>query len=214
MSYKPILFSQPMVEAVRQLIKTQTRRVIRKQPVGAWAAPGRTMSPYGIAGDKLWVKETHYRYGKWIKNGKSKLTGRQKWKFKALTKEVKYYDNAPDYKGSNYRNKAWYKRPSIFMPRWASRIDLEITGIKVEHVQDISEADAKAEGVQMETADPPFFYVPGDWPTHITAVETDEGRVSSFKKLWDYINEERGYGWALNPWVWTVEFKKVEKETA
>jgi len=80
--------------------------------------------------------------------------------------------------------------PSIFMPRWASRIMLEIVSIRVERLQDISEADAFAEGISG-----------GDWLGD---------PVGEFKKLWNSINEKRGFGWWTNCWVWVIGFKKLE----
>jgi hypothetical protein len=225
----PLLFSQPMVKATRELIKTNTRRVMITQPSNGWGFEnppimGRINSkhpkqgkfgafikrgvgtefpeadiivcPYGKPGDRLWIKETHYMYGKWVKNGKTR-TGRQRWKFKRLSTPVRYYDDAPEkVRSSSYRKSGWYKRPSIFMPRWASRILLEITDIRVERVQGISEADAKAEGVGM-------------YPSGLTAWKDFIPYVSEFKRLWDSINADRGYGWDVNPWVWVIEFKNI-----
>jgi hypothetical protein len=76
------------------------------------------------------------------------------------------------------------------MPRFASRITLEITKIRIQRVQDISRCDAEAEGVEL------IHY----------KFARDE-----FAVLWDYINDKRGYGWAFNPWVWVIEFKRVVK---
>jgi hypothetical protein len=85
-------------------------------------------------------------------------------------------------------------RPSIHMPRHVSRITLEITGVRVERVKDISEMDARAEGVQKKHD-----------VTHI-----DWEYRANFKPLWDSINAERGYGWDANPWVWVIEFRRVK----
>jgi hypothetical protein len=84
-------------------------------------------------------------------------------------------------------------KPSIFMPRWASRITLEITNIRVERLQEITEEDAKAEGIEN-----PFFASDRYWPTFKDRFET----------LWDSINGKT-YPWSSNPWVWVIEFKKV-----
>lgn len=81
-------------------------------------------------------------------------------------------------------------RPSLFMPRWASRITLEITGVRVERLQAISEADAIAEGYP----NPHKAERPAMW----------------FRRLWDSINAGRGYGWSVNPWVWVIEFQQVK----
>jgi hypothetical protein len=88
-------------------------------------------------------------------------------------------------------------KPSIHMPRWASRIILEITDIRVERVQDIHPPDLLAEGVY------PFYEKEGSREIEYTAKEY-------FAKLWDSINAKRGYGWDVNPWAWVIEFKKVD----
>lgn len=85
------------------------------------------------------------------------------------------------------------------MPRWASRLTLEITDIRVERLRDITEDDANAEGVV------PTRPLYGDCGGHI-----HEGHRESFAKLWDEINEKRGFPWYANPWVWVVEFRRSE----
>lgn len=100
------------------------------------------------------------------------------------------------------------ERSPIFMPRRASRLTLLVTDVRVERLQDISEGDAAAEGVELESADPPFHYVPGIWPHSITAVGVEEpgGRhaARSFAKLWGHINGSES--WQANPWVVAVTF--------
>ena len=94
------------------------------------------------------------------------------------------------------------------MPRWASRLTLEVTGVRVERVQDISEVDAEAEGIECfdPDRDASICRIPGgEW-------EYDTAR-NAFRDLWDSINGARGYGWDANPWVWIVEFKRVFEET-
>lgn len=211
MKERPILFSGSMVRAILEGRKTQTRRVIKPQPENESARQykhfkqgtctwvdndGKIVKcPYGRPGHRLWVKETHYRYGKWLKNGKTP-TGRQKWRFKPLTEELHYFDDPPDdVKGTSYRKEAWYKRPSIFMPRWASRINLEITAIRVERVKDITREDVLAEGLR---------------PLGYGRVTEPQYCIKPFGDLWDTINAKRGYPWKDNPWIWVVEFKRVE----
>lgn len=172
-------------------------------PIGTY--PTLATCPYGKVGDRLWVRETHYRYGKWLKNGKTK-TGRQKWRFKPLRekyREIKYFDNPPNIVQKNsYRKEGWYKRVSIFMPKWAARIWLEITSIRLERVQEISEADARAEGVE---------------PYEGPAAGTEKAEFfapykASFSFLWDTINAKRGYGWEKNPLVWVLGLRKVIRQ--
>lgn len=205
MKERPILFSGPMVRAILDGEQTQTRRVVNPQPI-IWSdgVPGgkrllfmavggidraRWRCPYGQPGDRLWVRETwtptlladvpaiEYRA-----DGLLRPVSFEQWKtVEAKTKE-----------------QATRLRPSIHMPRWASRLTLEITGIRVERVQEISEEDAKAEGV--------------DWKMWEKGGEPLQAR-SPFRDLWDSINAKRGFGWDVNPWVWVVSFRKLE-ETA
>jgi hypothetical protein len=89
-----------------------------------------------------------------------------------------------------YRGGCGMTVPPIHMPRWASRISLEITGVRVERVQDISEADALAEGVDRTNTSLPGY------------------ATERFRRLWDSINAARGFGWEVNPWVWVIEFRR------
>jgi hypothetical protein len=189
MKERPILFSGPMIRAILEGRKTQTRRIIKayqdeRTPgwyfakvrggmVAGWQ-PERpiepymgivTDCPYGQPGDRLWVRET------WCECDGD--TGRS----------VAY--RADEWADCPADNGQW--RPSIFMPRWASRITLEVTGVRVERVQDISFNDALAEGMQDTGSikDNPF---------------------AQYFELWDQINPK--YNWTSNPWVWVVEFQR------
>ena len=172
---RPILFSGPLVRAILAGNKTQTRRVVKPQPVkngkfwevfgAGWSmdhgnvpcVPGHSLAnncPYGVPGDELWVREEHYRFGHWEPvPGVKTRTGRQKWQFVAHTDRVLF--DAPD--GVRSRNTGplaikpgWYKRLARFMPRWASRITLEVTGVRVERLNDITGDDAAAEGCDVD----------------------------------------------------------------
>jgi hypothetical protein len=240
MKEKPILFSAPMVRAILDDRKTMTRRVVKLTDSGRVKAIGSPRNwhiddpnavlacPYGAAFDQLWVKETHYRYGKWIKNGIS-ATGRQKWRFKPLTAEVFFCDNPPEQRRVNnkYRKAAWYKRPSIFMPRWASRITLMIKAVRVERLQDISDNDIIAEGVYIpinkdsikDGKGHPLIRLTGDYPPIKYLPKHDgEGWSESellraeFAALWDSINAKRDdgrYAWKNNPFVWVLGFRRI-----
>lgn len=191
MKERPILFSAPMVRAILDGTKTQTRRVVKPQPYennhgyprwdlrkkgalhGLQAASWATMTggmtfycPYGEVGDRLWVRETFSYYG----NG-----------------EEKGIDYRAD-KLCNDLNRGW--KPSIFMPRKASRITLEITNILVERLQEISRNDALAEGVDRTNSS---IY---DYPKE------------KYKMLWEQINGKGS--WDANPWVWVVKFTRIE----
>lgn len=179
MSEHPILFSGPMVRAILGGRKTMTRRVIKPQPPPdlkeqllahgvmlinrAWF-----LCPYGQPGDRLWVREAF----KLWPNGEI---------FYAATP-------APEKRGKFLPLGNW--KPSIFMPRWASRITLEITAVRVERIQDISEEDIYAEGC---------LYTP--W--------LPSGDPLVFQNVWDSLNAKRGYGWENNPWTWVISFKRL-----
>ena len=203
-----------MVRAILDGRKTQTRRIIKRGEVGRkmtgnqclWPyeyvigdIPGThrpVPCPYGAPGDQLWVRET------WRPGSDPEEYTCVQYQADAGVMKPDTWDeqqgfwcesvgdeNAErDAKGMTPR---W--RPSIHMPRWASRLTLEVTAIRVERVQDITEADAMAEG---------FKDVVGKY------ARGDEARIW-FAELWDIINAERGYGWAENPYVWVIEFKRA-----
>lgn len=178
MSDRPILFSAPMIRALLAGTKTQTRLAWRVQPppgvrIG-WTPDSKT--PYGQVGDRLWVRET------WaVSHALDHLKPREVPQGAGLV----YYAATENLGGL-------LKRPSIFMPRWASRITLEITGVRVERLQAISEADARAEGVE-----------PAATHNRPGAIATCFG---AYSVLWESIN---GPGsWDANPWVWCVSFKR------
>lgn len=156
--------------------------------------------PYAThAGDLLWVREVHYRFGHWVGNGLTR-TGKQKWKFVPDTDEVKYFDNPPaDFRISRDKKfphaPDWYKRLARFMPKEAARIFLRITDIRVERLQDITEEDAKAEGAQQ---------------MHIDDLgQTFATYRRGFQSLWESINGPES--WTANPWTWCVSFERIDK---
>lgn len=204
---RPIIFSGPMVRAILDGRKTQTRRVVKLPKAkglefrwsNAHADPGvgggaymhvefryvedlwegcchRIYCPYGEIRDRLWVRETWGVYD-----------GREG-------------TNSVEYKADNQPKSVGRWRPSIHMPRWASRITLEITGIRVERLQDISEKDAKAEGV--ERLSDGFHDYSGELDGQLGQATT------SFCTLWQSIHGP--YSWNANPWVWVVEFRRVK----
>lgn len=227
MTEKPIIFSTPMVQAILEGRKTQTRRVLKLKKgdtVGNISdssgileyiicgkdgdeVPMEFVSPYGVDGDRLWVRETHYRYGSWWH---TVIGDKNIIEFKPFSNEVYFQDNLP--KGVKILTRrfpseqAWYKRPSIFMPKWASRINLEVTKIRVQKLQDISEEDCEAEGFKAGNRhtvagigiDPHI-----GWIHYVTA-------YSQFHSLWDKLNEKRGYSMFSNPFVWAISFKRIK----
>ncbi|GIK74431.1 MAG: hypothetical protein BroJett021_34190 [Chloroflexota bacterium] len=191
MKARSILFSGAMVRAILDGVKTQTRRIVKppSKIVPEWPFP-ITPCPYGQAGDRLWVRET------WWQDRRDQLVAVMD--VDGYTIDKHQASNATgchvgDMAGLR-ANQFWRKRPSIHMPRWASRITLEIVAIRVERLQDISEADAIAEGIE------PMFL--GETPD----MKRLGARVQ-FKELWERIN---GPGsWAANPWVWVIEFRRI-----
>jgi hypothetical protein len=198
MKQRPILFSKPMVFAIMDGIKTQTRRVVKglaleylSDGVGFApefvASPENNLCPYGKVGDQLWVKETV-----WVD---------------ADTKEFKWYAHQRIFKVDRVRDNArlW---PSIHMKRAWSRIQLEIIGVRVERLQDISEDDAKAEGVESDHTEFEMIY----WVEGVTGYKLSERYAASakeaYQRLWETINGDGS--WDANPWVWVVEFKVVK----
>lgn len=230
----PILSISELAKAILAGKKTQTRRVMKPQPP-EWCkdfgyscfTPAGSISgcgvyedkgpaekffkcPYGRRGDKLWVKETHYLYGKWIKAGRTK-SGKQKYEFVYLKKEVRYLDNPPRKICKKKNEIGWFKRPSIFMFRWASRIILEITDIRVERLQEITEEDAIKEGCDGNLAKIMAGGDEYDDPDSGLEFAFIMDKKCLFQHLWDSINFARGYGWDKNPFVWAISFKRVKK---
>ncbi len=242
---KPILFSSAMVRAILEGRKTQTRRMVKPQPpkeiadsISHWCDTGYLYGfgkiaysgdrkivwprssglecnsikcPYPV-GTRLWVKETWQQVystggGKWAcvtkprKDSKAKLV---------------YLADFPD----GQHPPRW--RSSIHMFRWASRIDLEVTGVKVERVQDISEADVFAEGVQIPFHDGrPLLAIAGPGPVahdYLPAGAVEKGTLkiidqpafvrAHYAALWDTINGKGS--WASNPWVWAYTFRRID----
>jgi len=191
MKERPILFSAPMIRAILDGSKTQTRRVVKYQPqwMGhdgyCYCAPNVSIfrmseaeipveleqyCPYGQPSDRLWVRESFYHFTHFDKA--------DRYDYVADTNEKPIPLGYWKYK----------KRPSIHMPRVASRITLEITGVRVQRLQEISERDAWAEGCEDHGDDGPSGY-------------------AVFEKLWQSINGAES--WEANPFVWIIEFKKL-----
>jgi hypothetical protein len=204
---RPILFNGDMVRAILEGRKTQTRRVVKPQPGNdnriRW--PGRKnivinirddrvpqLCPYGQPGGRLWVRETHA------------IVPRTAYAMSDGADQVLRPDDSHDaavFKAGWELSPPGRWRPSIHMPRWASRITLEVTDVRVERLQDISEEDAKAEGV--------WKYGDEDcWEiyTKTTSFGTSCPR-RSFESLWQSINGPDS--WNANPWVWVIEFRRL-----
>jgi len=206
----PAIFSTPMVKGLIQGRKTMTRRLAWKG--AARSSPWRQLKP----GDALWVRES-WRVGKQYDDVVSRdLVPRSM----TIVYEAggSMGNDAGEWVGSEWPGDIpkvipWIGRgrPPIHMPRWCSRILLAVTEIHIERLQDITAADAVAEGVVYETADPGFYYVPYIEPHSITAVGIEEREgppshaVRCFAKLWDHIHGPRS--WDANPEVAVVSFE-------
>jgi hypothetical protein len=180
-----------------------------------WADGEHTLpSPYGPPGDGLKVREEHYRFGHWQEvPGETTSTGRQKWAFVADSEDVLFA--AP----SSFRrarsttapaSPAWHKRLARFMPAKLSRILLQLRAVRVERLQDISEADAVAEGIGLATDSMKSSAAYGIYYCRMPdgKIHYSDNAVELFKRLWEQIN---GAGsWAANPWVWINEFSVIE----
>ena len=196
MKERPILFSGPMVRAILDGSKTQTRRVVKPQhfshpgcDCGPESLSASSWCPYGNPGDLLWVREA------WRVHPEDLLM--DEYERPVNLKAVSPNDSA-------YAGIPW--RPSIFMPRWASRLLLEITDVRVQRLQDISEKDAEAEGITCidpQGGDASRCWVPG---VHDTDVHEFGTARCAFHDLWDSINAKT-YPWESNPWVWAITFE-------
>ena len=224
MKERPILFSGAMVRALLADAKTQTRRIVKARDLewmdvhqGLREPDNAERCPYGQPGDRLWVRETwqvaretldyetggEYDVFEWtdeLGDPRLHLNGDARFGMKAglfYVADGEHKNPSVFYNLTGIDNKTILRpreitwRPSIHMPRWASRISLGITSVRVERLQDISEADAIAEGVRNS------LHLPG-------------GRFAreNFAHLWWTINGDGS--WESNPWVWVIEFKRVE----
>jgi len=195
----PILFSGEMVQAILDGRKTQTRRVINPQSLldNKTRVAACYECPYGAPGDLLWVRETHwidwYPSGVYDNDGNAGVVHyRASTQWDVIAKSIDAH---------------W--RPSIFMPRWASRILLEVTDIQVERVQNINDEDARKEGIQDVCHCGDYVESHGYHSGH-GAVSMPGWATENFSSLWDSINAKRGHSWESNPWVWVVGFKVVK----
>ncbi|KTC59063.1 hypothetical protein [Pseudomonas savastanoi] len=221
---RPILFSAPMVRAILEGRKTVTRREVKKPAAldclaagfepAFLALPGNAdLCPYGRAGDRLWVRET---WSDVNLQGPPGIAYRADGDVRDLMEDASFLNedgafNYDDPRSKPYQFACWSEdllggkegrwRPSIHIPRWASRILLEITDVRVERLQDISEDQAKAEGIRLYTDHAEL----GEW-WHVDGIETYSADPrKSFELLWTSV----GGDWNANPWVWVVEFKRV-----
>ncbi len=160
-----------------------------------------TPSPYGKIGDRLWVRETHEvrRIGTETFEGARPTRRYAGIAYQADDGRVEVDIDLDTFQALDAKeSRGW--SPSIHMPRWASRITLEITSVRAERLQNISESDARAEGATIEEHHMRGYCAGAYLPPSIRA----------FHDLWDGLNAARGQGWDTNPWVWIVEFRRIE----
>lgn len=212
----PILFNGPMVRAVLEGRKTQTRRLANPQPHtvdsdGRWyrmPSGGLSLnchrSPYGFPGDRLWVREPWRTLDYLDPYSGAEIADRcldagyaKPWaplQFEADCARIRWEHTAsPPHAGEPAAGRYRHAR---FMPRWASRIVLEVTGVRMERLQSINDTDAEAEGV-------------AEWAQGALSAEGQTADPSDqFRWLWDSINGPDS--WSNNPWVWVIEFQRLE----
>jgi hypothetical protein len=186
MKSRPILFSAPMVRAILAGAKTQTRRVGKGFMAATFPDTGeqwyRSPSPYGEPGDRLWVRETFASFRD------ARSTKPTEAEYVVFADGVTMLREGRSIRAPDAFDPSRLKwRPSIHMPRWASRILLDVTDVRVERLQDISEDDARAEGVRLGAA---------------------HSFRESYEWLWDEINGRRA-PWSSNPWCWCITFRRV-----
>jgi len=227
MAYKeyPILFNGEMVRAILEGQKTQTRRIGR-MPILYYWPDTQTMlvkhnkfweeailkypedyAPYGIPDDRLWVRETFVleNTDEVPTDGRPYREMEEPGEFgQLLVPHYRATESEPhivplDLSDSYDDRTRWH--PSIHMPKWASRITLEVMDVRVQRVQEITDDDAWEEGAWWwrhdDAAGPPFYVRKGY-------------NVECFSELWNSIYAKRGLGWDANPWIWAISFKKLE----
>ena len=222
MKERPILFSAPMVRAILEGRKTQTRRVVKPQPVidrasGSVVVENRTVGmrsylyswpigaepndmfinercPYGVPGDRLWVKET------WRPFWHPELYCSVQYAADSSYRKPDFSDEDRGHRFADLCDRSgdnaepWH--PSIHMWRELSRLTLEVVSVRVERLQDINEEGAKAEGAEQ---------------LHVGEIQSGSYR-DGFQDLWESINGAES--WDVNPWVWVVEFRRVPQSVA
>ena len=200
---RPILFSAPMVRAILEGRKTVTRRPVKTDWIQSDRAPlntapglfhfwcsGEHVCPYGEPGQRLWVRETFMDLlGTGVEHRPDPNGPLQRYAYRADYPPGSHSDEARKDFGLKWK-------PSIHMPRAACRILLEITDVRVERLQDISRAEIRAEGLQC----------PPELASDDVSPNYRDWYPAAWKELWN----STGGDWDGNPWVWVVEFKRVQ----
>lgn len=233
---RPILFSAPMIRALLDGRKTQTRRVIKPQPYNrdgdfvnisiasaarySKGADGRMYFQFDHprggpltayvakinVGDRLWVRETWRPFAvelsPWDLQVAYAADGERR-----IIKDGEFGEKDWSFPKAAERGNV----SPLFMPRWASRLTLIVEGVKVERLQDISEADAMAEGISstflpLATSCGTTVWHAGSWPTQVCGNST----ISAYASLWDSLNAKRGHAWEQNHWVAAYTFRVIK----
>lgn len=207
---RPILFSAPMVRAILDGSKTQTRRPIKSPAKNMQRAgmqvikhrePGDythekffALCPFGAPGDRLWVREAFALI--WPGEAEPEDVRENVVEYRADGDESRFPGEWPPETRDDPDRPRW--RPSIHMPRWASRITLEVAGVRVERAQDVSDDDILAEGVTREVVAEMLGCHPGSIPT----------LQDAWRLAW--MHNYGAESWEANPWLWVIEFCRVE----
>lgn len=229
MKERPVIFSGPMVRAILNGRKTQTRRIVSPAPTRkfyCWPRPGVALfadgdpvvdypddcdeitCPHGAPGDRLWIREG-FALAPLCEDPDSDDQDDWSVVYRADGDERPWRSSLEE---DTLDVKPPWRSP-IFMPRWASRITLEVIAVRVQRLQEISEDDARAEGVELYT--PPHGHispeqrVPG--PGFDRARLGDQPHRLPFADAWDRVNGKRA-PWESNPWVWALTFKRLDGE--
>ncbi|KQQ55860.1 hypothetical protein ASF84_11070 [Pseudomonas sp. Leaf127] len=197
---RSIFFSTPMANAILSGKKTVTRQVIPAYPAAS--------CPYGPPGRHLWLKEDFYAYGYWSSKY-SELKKRTLWHFIDMTLESgqAYQFSAPEGYARQPRMSTgplWWYRPGRHMPRQASRIELEVTDIGSEQLQDITDEQASAEGFY-PIHDSTHVYFANHMPAPYSGLSPTA--VIAFATYWQSLHKR--HAWHDNPWVWVIRFRRV-----
>lgn len=194
MKERPIIFAGESVRAILEGKKTRTTRVVRPQPKGRiryykqhsfydFATKHIYRCPHGVVGDRLWVREAYQiQYAK-LSRAISGIYINPLEKFDVRLTEM-------EWKKFKRRKRKGGNQSPRFMYKSLARLRLEITGIRVERLQDISISDLRQEGMQFVTANQGFL---------------------QFRNLWDLLNAKRGYEYEKNPVVWAIDFKRIRR---
>lgn len=207
-----ITFSRPLIAPIQDGRKTQTRRIARPNVLrwledfepGFVALAENHLSPYGYPGDLLWVREDAWMWCERIPNGTTP-TGRAKWRFEPLRGATIHYaadhphrptiDVVHPETGNSW---GWRMKVGRYLPQWASRIQLEVVAVRVERLQEITEEDARAEGMAQSAQG--GFRAGDDLPWSQSA-------IGAFLGLWRHLHGQESLD--ANSWVWVVEFRRL-----